>query len=159
MTRINVVPPSELSNSHLGAEYRELPRVFGLVYEAMLRGEKPNDPRNPTEYVLGPGHVRFFYGKLAYLRRRYAAIVEERLARKQRVSFPQLPIEVKLIPDEWWGEYEPTPQALALNRARIAERTLGGRGVVVQELHGAEAHAAWNAARVANFAAPMMVSA
>lgn len=31
MTRINVIPVQLLSDQHLGAEYRELPRVFGAV--------------------------------------------------------------------------------------------------------------------------------
>lgn len=29
MTRINVVPVTELTDKHLLAEYRELPRIFG----------------------------------------------------------------------------------------------------------------------------------
>lgn len=41
MTRINVIEPSRLSDQHLGAEYRELPRVFGLVRDAIARGERP----------------------------------------------------------------------------------------------------------------------
>jgi len=31
MTRINCAPKKELSDKHLAAEYRELPRIFGLV--------------------------------------------------------------------------------------------------------------------------------
>lgn len=60
MTRINCIPPRELSREHLIAEYRELPRIFALVRAAIARGESPDDPRNPTSYTLGAGHVRFF---------------------------------------------------------------------------------------------------
>lgn len=38
MTRINLIPPSELHYKHLVAEYRELPRVFGLVRRAQANG-------------------------------------------------------------------------------------------------------------------------
>ncbi|MBP7000765.1 pyrimidine dimer DNA glycosylase/endonuclease V [Amaricoccus sp.] len=41
MTRINVVPPEELSRAHLVAEYRELPRVFGMVRAMIARGLDP----------------------------------------------------------------------------------------------------------------------
>ena len=64
MTRINCVPPSELTVQHLVAEYRELPRIFALVRAAIARGERPDDTRNPTEYRLGSGHVRFFTAKV-----------------------------------------------------------------------------------------------
>ena len=68
MTRINVVPPAELCNKHLLAEYRELPRVFGLA--------KPVDDA-PSAYVLGKGHVRFFYDKLGYLAKRQRQIIDD----------------------------------------------------------------------------------
>lgn len=42
MTRVNVVDPSLLSDKHLGAEYRELPRVFGEVKRKIAMGAKPN---------------------------------------------------------------------------------------------------------------------
>ena len=121
MTRINLVPPSELSDKHLGAEYRELPRVFGLVRDAIARGERPDDPRNPKTYVLGPGHVRFFYNKCRFLHTRYMRITEECRRRGRIVNYSLPPSSG--IDDEWWGNYEPTPEALALNRQRIKERS------------------------------------
>ena len=123
MTRINCIPPSELSDAHLGAEYRELPRIFGLVLGAVERGEKPDDRRNPREYVLGPGHVRFFYPRLAWCAARYYALVRECRARGRKVSFGSLPPGVERIPAEWWGDWTPTAAAKELNRGRIAERS------------------------------------
>lgn len=122
MTRINVVPPAELSGPHLVAEYRELPRIFGLVQKAAARGERPDDRRNPPAYVLGPGHVRFFYPRLDFLARRFAALVEEMRRRGYAPSFSAIPTAAGAIPGEWWGSWEPDPAALALNRSRIAER-------------------------------------
>lgn len=126
MTRINCIPPRELSDAHLGAEYRELPRVFGLVRAAVARGERPDDRRNPQRYVLGAGHVRFFYPRLAWVRERYDLIVDECRARGRKVSYTD--VLGGGIPDEWWGLWTPDAAAQALNRARIAERTQQAKG-------------------------------
>lgn len=127
MTRINVVPVSDLSDLHLGAEYRELPRVFRLAYEAMLRGEQPDDPRNPTEYVLGPGHVRFFYPRLGFCHERFYELVHECRRRGRTVNFSDLPSRAAEVGAAWWGYYTPTPAALAMNRERIEQRSQGLR--------------------------------
>lgn len=119
MTRINCVPPSELSDKHLGAEYRELPRVFKLAEAAYLRGEDWRD--YPKEYVLGTGHVKFFYTRLGYLHLRFKAIVEECQKRGRKTSYTSTPAVENS--SSWWNNWEPTPEALALNRQRIKERS------------------------------------
>lgn len=119
MTRINCVPPSELTDKHLGAEYRELPRVFTLAYNSYSRGDAANS--FPNEYVLGVGHVKFFYTKLHYLRRRYSELVAECIKRGRHVSFLEIP-ELPPMSVSWWQDWEPTEEALKLNRARIADR-------------------------------------
>jgi len=123
MTRINVVPVQELSRQHLIAEYRELPRIFNLVKAAIERGELPNDRKNPVEYCLGTGHCRFFYDKLGFLYQRQADICREMRRRGYQVSYDHYGLgEDIYTAREWWGDYLPTEAALALNRARIAER-------------------------------------
>lgn len=124
MTRINCIPPSELTDAHLGSEYRELPRVFGLALAAHERGELPDDPRNPAEYTLGKGHVRFFYNKLAWCAARYYALVQECRRRGRKVSFEELGPAAQLIPQQWWGDWRPTAAAQELNRSRIQQRLL-----------------------------------
>lgn len=123
MTRINCVPPTELTVKHLVAEYRELPRVFGLVRLAVARGEAPDDPRNPLAYTLGKGHIRFFYCRLGYLTRRQQALVAEMQRRGYQPSFTETAQLLAGLPPEWCADWEPTAEALALNRARIAERS------------------------------------
>ena len=123
MTRINCIPPSELSGQHLVAEYRELPRIFALVRAAMARGERPDDSRNPAQYCLGAGHVRFFYGRLAFLARRQAELVAEMQARGYRPAFTETHRLLDGFPEAWCQDWQPTPEAMALNRARIAERS------------------------------------
>lgn len=120
MTRINLVDPGLLLDAHLGAEYRELPRVWTLARRAVNRGERPDDPRNPREFTLGTGHVRFFYPRLAWVQRRYAALVAECLKRGRKVTFKALP--EAHIPDEWFVDWEPTAKDVELSTARLLER-------------------------------------
>lgn len=123
MTRINCVPPKTLCQQHLVAEYRELPRIFGLVEKAVARGEQPNDIRNPTRYKLGSGHVRFFYPRLQYLANRQADIVAEMKRRGITVNF-EAPKRSNYdsIPDEWFGDWVPDKEAILINGDRINER-------------------------------------
>lgn len=115
MTRINVVPVKELCDKHLLAEYRELPRVFGLAKVC-------HDI--PTQYTLGKGHVKFFYNKLEFLDKRFKQLVKEMLRRGFNPKYTSIP------PRGYTGEellalynnYKPTREALAINRERIEER-------------------------------------
>ena len=122
MTRINCVPVDELCRQHLIAEYRELPRLFGLIKRAIERGESPNDPRNPRTYTLGKGHVRFFYDKVAWLLHRQWQLYKEMRKRGYQANFkPSIEPAYCLGLDRyrWWV---PDEEALRINRARIAER-------------------------------------
>jgi len=120
MTRINCVPVEELSGPHLVAEYCELPRVFALAQKAALRGNFSQ----PAAYTLGKGHLLFFYTRLGYLARRHAELIKEMKRRGysptftgvRRGDFPD-------APDSYWEDWEPTTEALSLNRARIKERS------------------------------------
>lgn len=119
MTRINCVPVRELHDKHLGAEYRELPRVFKLAYAAYQRGEDP--ATYPQEYVLGKGHVKFFYTRLWYLCERFEDIYLEMCNRGWNPQYSSAP-ELPPMPESWWQGWLPTEEALALNRQRIQDR-------------------------------------
>lgn len=116
MTRVNVVPPKELSRLHLIAEYREIARIPALAYAAHLRGEKPAD--HPQTYRLGKGHVKFFYSRLKFVERRHGRLVIEMQRRGYKVGFMQLAMPYDL-PSTWWRDYRPTQTALAENKQRI----------------------------------------
>ena len=122
MTRINLVEPETLCREHLIAEYHELPRIFGLVKKAIERGETPNDKRNPSTYRLGKGHVRFFYPRLGFLVDRQNKLVNECKKRGYNINFGGTETLTKGIPKIWFGNYKPTKEALAENKARIDER-------------------------------------
>lgn len=113
MTRINCVPAAELTDKHLVAEYRELPRVFALARQC-----KPGESR-PARYTLGTGHVVFFYDKLAWLAKRHGELVVEMRRRGFTVNFPTPPENVDR---SLYGDWEPTKQAMAINRKRIRDR-------------------------------------
>lgn len=118
MTRINCVPVQELHDKHLLAEYRELPRVFKLAAAAYVRGERPD----VDQYLLGKGHVKFFYTRLGWLRWRFQDIVAEMRARGWQPAYPDVPSVADGLPASWWSFWEPCERALAINRQRIAER-------------------------------------
>ena len=125
MTRINVVPVEELSQKHLVAEYRELPRIFGAVRTVLAKGMTPHDTRqDPDAYRLGKGHMKFFYNRLTFLAKRQSALVEEMVRRGFKPTFTDDLRKVHHdIPSVWWNDYVPTPEALTINRARMKERT------------------------------------
>lgn len=119
MTRINCVPVQELSGPHLVAEYRELPRVFALAKKAALRGSFVQ----PGTYTLGKGHLLFFYTRLGYLARRHVDLIDEMKRRGYNPTFSGVRRgDFADIPDSYWGDWQPTAEALRLNRARIKER-------------------------------------
>lgn len=82
MTRINLIPVTELSDQHLMAEYRELPRIVNGVLDGKFR----TDSKIPAHYVLGAGHVKFFTNKLIFLQSRYQKIHKELLYRKFQLN-------------------------------------------------------------------------
>jgi len=126
MTRINCIPPSELVDKHLLAEYRELPRVFKLI-NGWVDRHKDTDCHFPTqklpqEYVLGKGHVMFFYDKGYWLYRRQQSLIKEMKLRGFNPKFTNPYLLFNSIPFTMQGDWVPTPEAMELNRARIKER-------------------------------------
>ena len=121
MTRINVVPVATLHTKQLHGEYVELPRVFVTVRNRVLGGRGVTDGEIPATYRLGPGHVLFFANKLGYLAQRYDQICDELRARGFNLNPRLLHLEFVSIPPSFWGQYDPTPDAIKINQARIDE--------------------------------------
>ncbi len=122
MTRINLVPVEELMDQHLMAEYRELLMVPSALRRSLRTlSESEVLKRVPSEFVLGKGHVSFFYDKLFYLRQRYHLLQIELTKRGFQLDpyreFP--PHEFQFV---FYGDYVPTDAALALIRERIQTR-------------------------------------
>lgn len=124
MTRINCVPPSELSNQHLLAEYHELPRVYGLAYRFYRKHKQFPAHSLPPKYTMGAGHIKFFYVRLKYITARYLLLSAELRSRgfkPQYDSPPQLFMDA--TPSWMWLHWEPDAEALRVNRARLKERS------------------------------------
>lgn len=140
MTRVNLVAPEELADQHLFAEFRELKMVPKSLARSLRALHKGGDAipgiwarerrmikllaKIPEAYCLGAGHVSFFYDKGAFLQDRYDRLRHE--LRHRGVQFNETAL---LDPDHVFdfdkrlaGLYDPPPEAIALNRARIAER-------------------------------------
>ena len=122
MTRINVIDPALLNPDHLGAEYRELPRVFGNVRKLIEKGIQPHQIKQIPTYRLGKGHLTFFYPRLAYLVRRYQQICDVCRYRGRAVNYGNIDTLVEGIDACWFGEWEPDEKAIQLNLSRIVER-------------------------------------
>lgn len=115
MTRINLVSPSELCDKHLLAELRELKRIPNAISRGRFSLEN-----QPTAYVLGTGHVKFFYDKLMFLFLRYKALYSESVDRGFKCQY-MWPQDLDYSP-ELWNDYAPTQEAIELNRQRIKDR-------------------------------------
>jgi deoxyribonuclease (pyrimidine dimer) len=130
MTRINVVPVSELTDNFLLAEYFELPRLFPLIEKHVHKVEVLDKPggRIPEHYVLGEGHMRFFYDKLFYLYDRHNKLYEEGIKRgldlkvDPRVPDKYLEGPMLQVSSFWYKNYVPTFEAQQLNWNRLQYR-------------------------------------
>lgn len=123
MTRINLVHVKELADQHLMAEYRELPRVFGAVRKHINDGKRVTDFKIPPYFVLGKGHVTFFYDKLTFLVERHFDIVLECLRRGINISKTEIN-DISDISKEWCGQYLPNAQEIETSRSRLIEKLM-----------------------------------
>ena len=122
MTRINIVEPSELTDQHLIAEYREIFMVAGSLNRTLNSKVGYKESKVPKRYTLNKGHVYFFYNKGAYLHRRYHELIDEMLRRgfkpdKLRVFPTKVFVENGL-----YNDWTPTIEDQKVIRERIAFR-------------------------------------
>lgn len=83
MTRVNAgIDPKELPDNLLLAEHKEITRIVNAV-----AGYRATVADIPESFVLGPGHVKFFYNKIGYLKQRYEALYAECKARGFKVTY------------------------------------------------------------------------
>ena len=119
MTRINLVHPSELSDHHLIAEYREIFMV-GAALQRSMRSKSWEITKNnlPKQFTLNTGHVKFFYNKGKYLHKRYLELINEM---QNRGMNPDLKREFKKgqWPEEFYNDWQPRKKDFQLIRMRI----------------------------------------
>ena len=118
MTRINVVPVEELTDQHLFAECREITRLFPLS----LKANEREFEQTIHEYVLGSGHVKFFYDKLGFIEARYFKLKEELLLRGYNITLKDDIVQYRELIPAMYNDYIPTDDAIKQSRARIREK-------------------------------------
>lgn len=112
MTRINLVNVEKLSDQHLIAEYRELPRVIKQDINIKDASET---------YCLGKGHMKWAKKHSLFCVKRYKEICEEMLFRGFKVNFPCKNL-FALIEGKDYLDYEPTKKDYDLSNQRILEK-------------------------------------
>ena len=119
MTRINVAfRAKELVREHLIAEHREIVRIPNCV--AKGRYSLLNAPK---DFKLGTGHVKFFYDKMTYLKKRYHEIYNECVERGYNVTYMGQCFDN--VPLHLFNDYTETNTDRELLRVRLNERLLG----------------------------------
>ena len=122
MTRINLVDPSELSDQHLVAEYREIFMVGSSLQRSLKSKNWAKTLANiPEKYTLNRGHVTFFYNKGKYLYKRYDSLVEEMKKRGMNPD-PDRRFKTEQWPKELFKDWEPESKDYEVIRARIQEK-------------------------------------
>ena len=91
MVRINIIPPDELYDQHLRAEYDEILMLCGSLSRTLKSKKGLQLNRISPHYKLGPGHIYFFYDKGKYLHGRFDSLKMEMIRRgfKPKKDFPK----------------------------------------------------------------------
>lgn len=118
MTRINLINPEQLTDQHLLAEYRELPRIFWIVRKKL---EEKKEINVWKEYKMWTWHVIFFYDKLLFLQKRLEKIILECKKRKFQISFTEK-IDLSDFPENLKKDFFPTKKDLEISKKRIQEK-------------------------------------
>lgn len=110
MTRINLIPVRELSDQHLIAEYRELPRCL----------KQDIDVSNaPDIYCLGKGHMKWARKHDAFLLKRYKKIISEMRKRGFKTNYDSESLKTYV---KYNRDYKPTKKDVEVSRKRINEK-------------------------------------
>ena len=112
MTRINLVPVAELSDQHVFAEWRELPRMASYA-------SKANPTSRPSKFTLGTGHMVFFLDKASWLESRHRELTTEVLRRGYKLNNL-----TPFVMSRRFGDvlYTPSQEEVEISRQRINQR-------------------------------------
>jgi hypothetical protein len=99
------------------AEHREITRIPNGIARGQLL---VHANAIPALFVMGPGHVRFFYDKLLFLQKRYASLYDECQHRGYNVTAKHTAFEG--LPTELMNDYEPTDYDRLITLERLYEK-------------------------------------
>jgi deoxyribonuclease (pyrimidine dimer) len=116
MTRVNAaIRASELSNSMLFAEYREIKRIPNTI-----KSGKAVISNIPKDFKLSTNHVKFFYDKILYLKKRSDELYQELIKRNYNIEDYSSCYED--IPKSLFNDWVETKEARELLKVRINQR-------------------------------------
>ena len=121
MTRINIVPPSELTDQHLIAEYREITMVPAALKRTLNSKIGLRKDKISKKYTLNTGHVYFFYEKGLYLNKRYNEIIAEMKLRGFNPD-PNRKFPKHIFPRHLYNDWMPSFNEQKIIRHRIKEK-------------------------------------
>ena len=122
MTRINIVHPSELTDQHLIAEYREITMVPGSLKRTLVSKVGYQESKVPERYTLNSGHVYFFYNKGRYLHRRYDELIKEMKLRGFMPSDDRVFPHAIFKDNDLYNDWTPTMEDYKIIRERIQQK-------------------------------------
>ncbi len=123
MTRINLVPPEELYDQHLVAEFKEIHQWVGSFRRSLRSKNGIVTETIPRRFCLGSGHVKFFYNKLLYIQHRFGYVKREMKRRGFRIRQVVARLHwPKETPPELWQNWEPSVRDMNVVRARIKQK-------------------------------------
>lgn len=124
MTRINAsIRAIELSNSMLFAEYREIKRIPNTI-----KSGKAVIKDIPTTFKLSTNHVKFFYDKILYLKRRSDALYIECL--KRGINAEDYSDCYNDIPPHLFNDWRETKESRELLKERINLRLTESKQII-----------------------------
>lgn len=119
MTRINIIPPEELMDQHLIAEYRET-RLLTENLRRSFRMTGATKKNIPKDFTLNKGHILFFKDKGQYIAKRYQELQDEMRKRGFTPTFPE--IDTTVWQPGFFNDWTPTKRDQDIVRERIALR-------------------------------------
>ena len=122
MTRINIISPSELTDQHLIAEYREIFMVAGSLKRTLISKSGFVESKVPKNFTLNNGHVYFFYNKGKYLYKRYNLIIKEMKSRGFKPDEKRIFPKDIFIMNNLFNDWEPNQSDIKIIRKRINKK-------------------------------------
>ena len=122
MTRINIISPSELTDQHLIAEYREIFMVAGSLKRTLISKSGFVESKVPKNFTLNNGHVYFFYNKGKYLYKRYNLIIKEMKSRGFKPDENRIFPKDIFIMNNLFNDWEPNQSDIKIIRKIINEK-------------------------------------
>lgn len=120
MTRINIIPPEELMDQHLIAEYRETRLLTQNLRRSFQSKNGMDKTKIPKQFTLNAGHILFFKDKGEYIRKRYEQLQTEMRNRGFTPTFPE--IDTTIWPTGFKNDWTPSERDMSIVRERIALR-------------------------------------